>query len=260
MMKKLAFVLIALLCFLLIGCKEKQVNEKSSDMSVDNKVNLESKQDLEETNQEQEVGLGENCEGNIELLEYKEEIKNDITLCYESLDVNDYSIDIWNEIKNLYYSSLNQINEQNSKEYLYEEKNRIICQIRSFSPKSLTYGYILKSFDLEDKKVYWKGTIDDVFPDNLIIVVLKKPINYIELSVESFELENAVSIKYSGGVTPPDYMFKKEYEYLLKDFRQIIFIRLEPLGKEKVIEAIRKLEQLEFVKSAQPDVALGPVE
>ena len=75
MMKKLAFVLIALLCFLLIGCKEKQVNEKSSDMSVDNKVNLESKQDLEETNQEQEVGLGENCEGNIELLEYKEEIK-----------------------------------------------------------------------------------------------------------------------------------------------------------------------------------------
>ena len=54
-MKKLVFVLIALFCFFLIACNEKQDNEKLESKSVDDKVNLESKQDLEETNQEQKV-------------------------------------------------------------------------------------------------------------------------------------------------------------------------------------------------------------
>ena len=52
-MKKMVFVVIALLCFLLIRCEKKQVNDKTNDMSVDSKVNLESKQDLEKTNREQ---------------------------------------------------------------------------------------------------------------------------------------------------------------------------------------------------------------
>ncbi len=52
-MKKMVFVVIALLCFLLIGCGKKQVNDKTNDMSVDSKVNLESKQNLVETNREQ---------------------------------------------------------------------------------------------------------------------------------------------------------------------------------------------------------------
>lgn len=46
-MKKLLFVLITLFCFFLIGCNEKQNN-----MSADSKVDLESKQNLLETNRE----------------------------------------------------------------------------------------------------------------------------------------------------------------------------------------------------------------
>lgn len=40
---------------------------------------------------------------------------------------------------------------------------------------------------------------------------------------------------------------------LTPSFRQIVFIHLEPLGKEKVIESIRKLEELEFVLCAEPN-------
>lgn len=84
-MKKLVFVLIALLCFFLIACNEKQVNENLDSKSVDNKINLESKHDLdnnleqeeivydeqlnvetsdiEETNQEQKVNDDEKTQG-----------------------------------------------------------------------------------------------------------------------------------------------------------------------------------------------------
>ena len=222
-MKKLLLMLIFLSCLLLFGCMPQQASNDSKTLS-----------------------------------QYKEEIKNDITICYESLDSNDYSEDNWNLLNEIYNSSNDLIDNQNNKEDLFTLKNRILCKMRSVSPKSLSYDYILKSFDLEDKKIYWEGTIDDIFPDDLVIVVLKKPINYIELSVECFGLENAVSIEYVGGVTPRDYYFKPEYEYQLEHYRQIIFIHLEPLGKEKVIEVVRALEQLEFVKYASPNLAYEP--
>ena len=54
-MKKLVFVLIALFCFFLIACNEKQVNEKLDGKSVDNKINLESKQDLDNNLEQEEI-------------------------------------------------------------------------------------------------------------------------------------------------------------------------------------------------------------
>ena len=222
-MKKVLLMLIFLSCLLLFGCMPQQASNNSKTLS-----------------------------------QYKEEIKNDITIYYESLDSNDYSEDNWDLLKDIYNGSNDLIDNQNSKEDLFTQKNRILCKMKSISPKNITNDYILKSFDLEDKKVYWKGTVDDDFPDDLVIVVLKKPINYIELSVECFGLENAVSIEYVGGVTPRDYYFKPEYEYQLEHYRQIIFIHLEPLGKEKVIEVVRALEQLEFVKYASPNLAYEP--
>ena len=220
-MKKVLLMLIFLSCLLLFGCMPQQASNDSKTLS-----------------------------------QYKEEIKNDITIYYESLDSNDYSEDNWDLLKDIYNGSNDLIDNQNSKEDLFTQKNRILCKMKSISPKNITNDYILKSFDLEDKKVYWKGTVDDDFPDDLVIVVLKKPINFIELSVECFGLENAVNIEYVGGVTPPDYLFKPEYEYQLEHYRQIIYIHLEPLGKEKVIEAVRVLEQLEFVKTASPSVGI----
>lgn len=72
MMKKLVFGLIALLCFLLIGCKEKQVNEKPRDMYIDSKVNLENKQDLERTNKEQVENIDEKTQVNKDKLTIEE--------------------------------------------------------------------------------------------------------------------------------------------------------------------------------------------
>ena len=54
-MKKLVFVLTALFCFFLIACNEKQVNEKLDGKSVDNKINLESKQDLDNNLEQEEI-------------------------------------------------------------------------------------------------------------------------------------------------------------------------------------------------------------
>lgn len=294
-MKKIVFLLIAFLVLLFFACKVKQNDDEFSNISIASKTNLESEQDFGVLSQEQEViineetkdveqneeiskgettnleqfeeqteeqSLGESQEKNNnvdhELLQYKDEAKKEIVACYESLDINDYSNDAWNELKSISNSSNSLIDGQNSKEDVYFLKNKIICKIRSVSPKSLTYDFLLKSFDLDDEKEYWEETGDDEFPDNQIIVVLKRPVNYIELNIDCFELENAISIKYISGVIPPDYMFKSAYSSQLNAYRQIVLIQLESLGKEKLIEAIRILEQLEFVKYVSPDLALQP--
>ena len=260
-MKKLVFVLIVLVCFFLIACNEKQDEEEQNNVDIGD-GNLDDERDLNSNNQlieeNQEKNTEENNNDNYELVQYKEETKKYITACYESLDVDDYSEDNLNELKTIFDSLNNLIDEQNNKEDLYALRNKIICKIRSITPYPLTTDYILKSFDLLDEKEYWEETTDDVFSDNLLIVVLKKPINYIELSVDVFGLENATSLKYITGVTPPDYMFELEYAKQLNSYRQIVLIRLKPLGKEKLIEAIRLLEQIEFVKYVSPDLAFQP--
>ena len=72
MMKKLVFGLIALLCFLLIGCKEKQVNEKPCNMSVESKASLESKQNVDMISQEQDELADSNTQSTKELIDSKD--------------------------------------------------------------------------------------------------------------------------------------------------------------------------------------------
>jgi hypothetical protein len=112
---------------------------------------------------------------------------------------------------------------------------------------------ILKQFDLTDPKEIWEGSIEDNFADDLVLLVLRKTSTFPELELRHFGLDNAESMYYLGGARPPDYFFTTGYEEVLKNYRQIVFIKLNEHGKEKVIEAIIHLETLGFVKSADPN-------
>lgn len=112
---------------------------------------------------------------------------------------------------------------------------------------------ILKHFDLEDDKYIWDENQEYDFADDMIILVLKRTKTYPKLEIEDFGIDNIESIVYPGGELPPDYYFSDEYEgdgY----YRQIVYIMLKKHGKDKVIEAIREFDKLEFVSSAEPNV------
>ena len=83
--------------------------------------------------------------------------------------------------------------------------------------------------------------------DDSVIVTLKKTNTYPELDLSVFGLDNAISMEYLDGITMPDNIAKPE------KWRQKIIIYLKPEGKEKLLETIRIIEQLEFVKSVNPN-------
>ena len=117
---------------------------------------------------------------------------------------------------------------------------------------------VSREFDLTDPKEYWKGNIDEDFNDDSVLIILRKTSTFPELKLRHFRLDNAESLEYLTGVRPPDYFFKEEYQHLLVDYRQIVCIKLKQHGKEKVIDAIKQLEELDFVKRASPNHILGP--
>lgn len=131
----------------------------------------------------------------------------------------------------------------------------VLCIMATFSFVACGSEYmkILKEFDLSDPKIIWEGSINDDFTDDSVIVVLRKTSTYPELELKHFKLNNAEGLEYMGGVRPPDYFFTPGNELLLINYRQIVLIHLTPQGKEKIIETIRELEKLDFVKSISPN-------
>ena len=114
--------------------------------------------------------------------------------------------------------------------------------------KKIEKNIILKHFDLTDEKNIWNGNINDPYIlDDSVIVTLKKTNTYPELDLSVFGLDNAISMEYLDGITMPDNIAKPE------KWRQKIIIYLKPEGKEKLLETIRIIEQLEFVKSVNPN-------
>ena len=85
---------------------------------------------------------------------------------------------------------------------------------------------ILKHFDLSEEKAYWTGDIDDLdneyINDRWVVVYLKRTKTYPELDLSVFGLDNAIGMRYSGGVTPPDDIKNPD------EWRQIIDIELLP--------------------------------
>ena len=121
---------------------------------------------------------------------------------------------------------------------------------------------IMKNFDRTDPKDYWGGSIEDLASGGslpapaskfMVKITFRKTSTYPELKIEDLKFKNAKDTSYYIYVTPPpdghyywDYM-KKE------DFRQTAMIHLKEEGHDKVIEAIRHLEKLKFIKRAEPN-------
>jgi len=76
-------------------------------------------------------------------------------------------------------------------------------------------------------------------------MTLRKTSTFPELELKDFKLENAENIAYLT-VRPPA-SFVGEY------YQQTVFLKLKQHGKDKVVEAIRHLEKLDFVKGAYPN-------
>lgn len=192
------------------------------------------------------------CDKN-ELNYSRKNAKQEINKYVQLLNENDYTKDGWNNIIGIVNESNALIDKEEKLKKIENYKNNALAKINLVIPITLSKEWFNKHFDLNDEKIIWNGNIEEMFTDDLIIITLKKTNTFPILNLNCFGLENATDLEYVGGETPPEYFYKPEYKDLLEKYRQVVFIHLEPLGKEKVIESIRKLEKLEFIKSVNPN-------
>jgi hypothetical protein len=115
---------------------------------------------------------------------------------------------------------------------------------------------ILHQFNLTDPKRIWGDNIKVDYRDDQILVYLRKSYTYPEIDMKFFGLSNAIRMESLRGLRPPEHYFSPENEHLLSEFRQVVFVYIIPQGKEAVVEAIRQLEEVPFVRSVFPNYIL----
>ena len=101
--------------------------------------------------------------------------------------------------------------------------------------------------ETNDEKIYCDATIEDDFANDCVLVVLDKNVGGIN-KVHSKSFFNSVGIKSITDLTAmSDATSVNTYE-----FRQILRIELSEKGKKNVLNAIKKLEKIDGVISAEP--------
>ena len=115
---------------------------------------------------------------------------------------------------------------------------------------------LTEQFDSTDPKIFWEGNIDENFDDDRVVVVLKITKTYPELKIRHFGLDNGERLEYLWFRPYGD----PPYGDPPSDFRQILVIYLKQHGKEKVLEAIKELEKLSFIKVAVPKYNYGTMD
>lgn len=104
----------------------------------------------------------------------------------------------------------------------------------------------------KDKKVACTATLNDNFTDDTVIVVVNntnslngKNINLKTFGTNTFDELEEFKI---------DADELDNYEYInAEEYRRIIYLKLKNPGKENVLSAIKKLEKLDWVESAEPN-------
>lgn len=86
----------------------------------------------------------------------------------------------------------------------------------------------------------------------MILLTLKHTSTYIELTKRHFGIDEVTKVKYIS-LTPPDHFYKPGNKHLLNDFHQIVFLYVDVESKTRIIEIIREIEKLPFVRSADPN-------
>ena len=113
--------------------------------------------------------------------------------------------------------------------------------------------YIMQ-FNIDDEKMIWDGDTSHIASFDKIHITLKRTKTYPEFKLEYLGIKEAINFKYIGGQFPPDYFFKDEYKYLLENFRQNLIVYLEPVSLDRLIEIIREIEKIPFVKAVHPNI------
>ncbi len=116
--------------------------------------------------------------------------------------------------------------------------------------------WLNENFDLSDEKILFKGSVNDEFTCDIIILTLKHTTTYIELSKRHFGIDCITEVEYLGGPRPPEYFFEEEYRHLLESYNQIVFLHVDVQSKSEIIDIIKELEKLESVRSANFDFIL----
>ena len=118
--------------------------------------------------------------------------------------------------------------------------------------------WLNKNFDLTEEKILFGGSVDDDFNCDIILLTIKHTTTYIELTKRHFKIDCITKVEYVGGPRPPEYFFEDEYKHLLEKYNQIVFLHVEVQSKSEIIELIKELEKLEFVRSASPNHIESP--
>lgn len=138
-------------------------------------------------------------------------------------------------------------------ELLEHEHNYIdgLCECGEFD-----ISWLNEHFRLSDEQILFKGSVDDEFNCDVILLTLKHTTTYIELSKRYFKIDNISKVEYLGGARPPEYFFEEEYKHLLEPYNQIVFLHVSVECKEEIIELIKELEKLPFIRSANYNMIL----
>ena len=118
--------------------------------------------------------------------------------------------------------------------------------------------WLNENFDLLEDKILFNGNVDEDFNCDIILLTLKHTTTYIELNKRHFKINCITKVEYVGGPRPPEYFFEDEYRHLLEKYNQIVFLHVDVQSKSEIIELIKELEKLEFVRSASPNHIESP--
>ena len=112
--------------------------------------------------------------------------------------------------------------------------------------------WLNENFRLSDEQILFKGSVDDEFNCDVILLTLKHTTTYIELSKRHFGIDEITEVVYISS-TPPSHFYEPGNEDKLDNFNQIVFLYVDVDTKQEIIELIKEIEKLPFVESAGPN-------
>ena len=109
-----------------------------------------------------------------------------------------------------------------------------------------------------DEKVYCDATLEDDFVDDCVVIVINKEYTHkrIDFTPSHFPGVKISSIRSVMSLSKPSNPCPEEADRknaANENFREIIEIKLQERGKQNVLDAIKELEKLPFVVSAEPN-------
>ena len=117
--------------------------------------------------------------------------------------------------------------------------------------------WLNENFRLSDEQILFEGSVDDEFNCDVILLTLKHTTTYIELSKRYFRIDEITEVVYFSS-TPPSHFYEPGNEDKLNNFHQDVVLYVDAETKEEIIELIKELEKLPFIRTAEPNYIAHP--